>query len=140
MLTNGCQDFWPRIWYVLINVQNHWKTHAFLTSSIFRGPVGGKPRIVLSEHDPTVYDSSSDSVSLLAFTVLHLYFQLGCSLHSNPDVELWEKESHDELEDQVYHLLPNEAWKNGSECSSKSSAKLSFLNLPGDEKASLKIF
>lgn len=78
------------------------ETYAFLTSSIFKGPVGGRPRIVLSERDPMAHESSSDSTSLGVSHLLALLFsQLERSLHSNPDVEFWKEDSCRDLKVQV---------------------------------------
>lgn len=73
-------------------------THAILTSSIFNGPVGGKPRIVLSELDPTKHESSSLSLtsyssSLALFHLFVFVVLFVCSLHSKPYVECSEEES-----------------------------------------------
>jgi hypothetical protein len=100
-------------------------TYAFLTSSIFKGPVRGRPRIVLSEWDPTEYDALPDSVSRLASHSLYLWsFHFGGSLHSNPDGSPWK-----DLLDHVYHLFPNVAWKTVSG-SPEYCAELSLLSLP----------
>ena len=108
--------------------QKRWITYAFLTSSIFNGPVGGRPRTVLSELDPSQHESSSScSVSLSFF---HLLVLFECSLHSNPDVECSEDELLQLLKDHVYHLLPNVAWNICSVWPSKSSEKHSLLIFP----------
>ena len=106
-------------------------TYAFFTSSIFKGPFVDRPSIVLSEAEPTAYDSSLDSISLgLCHFLFLLLVQFESSLHSNPFVEFLKKDSSHDLNYQVYHLFPNVAWKVVPECSSKSSEKLSRLNLP----------
>ena len=108
--------------------QKRWITYAFLTSSIFNGPVGGRPRTVLSEHDPT-HESSSSSCSI-SLSFFHLFVLFECSLHSNPDVECSEEKPLQLLKDHVYHLLPNVAWNICSVWPSKSSEKHSLLIFP----------
>lgn len=111
--------------------ENTQSTYAFLTSSSFKWPVRGRPRIALSGHDPTAYGSSLDSLSLERShsSVLWLV-QSDFSLHSNPNSELRKVKSP--LKDQVYHFFLNTVWKIVSGWS-KSSEKI-FLNLPVCEK------
>lgn len=70
-----------------------WKTYAFLTSDILRGPIEGKPRTDLSDRDPTTNGSLSQEDSSSQFFFLCDWFvQLKPCLHSRSDLASFEYE------------------------------------------------